>query len=279
MGALQHTPDCRCVDGTVTLRVVVQNTGADIVRVEVDDCSLSWLVAEANDNANAILRAAGARELQGREHARAVQRTGTILECSAIARGHERRTFPTDGTMATLVAPAARVGRDGGPRGDGGLRPRARFLGARHPESKREGATATPSPTFIDDSTVHHPVDGPLPQRSLHRRRQRRAPHARTRSRRAATCAEQAAFSMRRAHLRPRRAALTCTPSRIVREARAPPCRAAAFRCRPSRGRVARSKAPRIFCGPRILPQPPTSGNARNRAAPRIVREKSRVTL
>ena len=58
---LQHTPDCRCVDGTVTLRVVVQNTGAaDIVRVEVDDCSLSWPVAEANDNANAILRAAGA---------------------------------------------------------------------------------------------------------------------------------------------------------------------------------------------------------------------------
>ena len=90
---LQHTPDCRCVDGTVTLRVVVQNTGAaDIVRVEVDDCSLSWLVAEANDNANAILRAAGARELQGREHAVAVPRTGTILECKLVARGHERRS-------------------------------------------------------------------------------------------------------------------------------------------------------------------------------------------
>ena len=92
---VQHTPDCRCVDGSVTLRVVVQNTGADRVRVVTDDCSLSWLVAEANDNANAILRAAGARELQGREHV-AVPRTGTILECRQVARGHERRTFLTD---------------------------------------------------------------------------------------------------------------------------------------------------------------------------------------
>ena len=100
---LQHTPDCRCVDGTVTLRVVVQNTGADRVRVVVDDCSLSWLVAEANNlraaginaNANAILRAAGARELQGRQDV-AVPRTGNILECRQVARGHERRSFPTD---------------------------------------------------------------------------------------------------------------------------------------------------------------------------------------
>ena len=53
-------------------------------------------MAETNDNANAILRAAGARELQGREHAIAVPRTGTILECRQVARGHERRTFPTD---------------------------------------------------------------------------------------------------------------------------------------------------------------------------------------
>ena len=103
---LQHTPDCRCVDGTVTLRVVVQNTGAaDIVRVEVDDCSLSWLVAEANDNANAILRAAGARELQGREHARAVPRTGTILNVERIARGHERMTFPTDVMNCSWLQP------------------------------------------------------------------------------------------------------------------------------------------------------------------------------
>ena len=100
---VQHTPDCRCVDGTVTLRVVVQNTGADRVRVAVDDCSLSWLVAEANNlraaginaNANAILRAAGARELQGRQDV-AVPRTGNILECRQVARGHERRSFPTD---------------------------------------------------------------------------------------------------------------------------------------------------------------------------------------
>jgi len=95
---VQHTPDCRCVDGTVTLRVLVQNTGADTLRVDTgwDAFSLSWLVAEANDNANAILRAAGARELQGREHARAVPRTGTILNVERIARGHERMTFPTD---------------------------------------------------------------------------------------------------------------------------------------------------------------------------------------
>ena len=103
---LQHTPDCRCVDGTVTLRVVVQNTGAaDIVRVEVDDCSLSWLVAEANDNANAILRAAGARELQGREHAVAVPRTGKILQVERIARGHERMTFPTDVMNCSWLQP------------------------------------------------------------------------------------------------------------------------------------------------------------------------------
>ena len=93
---VQHTPDCRCVDGTVTLRVLVQNTGGvDTLHVETgrmgsNACSLSWLVAEANDNANAILRAAGARELQGRENARAVPRTGTIIECEQVARGHER---------------------------------------------------------------------------------------------------------------------------------------------------------------------------------------------
>ena len=103
---VQHTPDCRCVDGTVILRVVVQNTGAaDIVRVEVDDCSLSWLVAETNDNANAILRAAGARELQGREHAVAVARTGTILHVERIARGHERMTFPTDVMNCSWLQP------------------------------------------------------------------------------------------------------------------------------------------------------------------------------
>ena len=95
---VRHTPDCRCVDGTVTLRVIVQNTGTGTLRVDRgwDALSLSWLVAEANDNANAILRAAGARELQGREHAVAVPRTGTILECRQVARGHERRSFPTD---------------------------------------------------------------------------------------------------------------------------------------------------------------------------------------
>jgi hypothetical protein len=94
---VQHTPDCRCVDGTVTLRVLVQNTGAtNMLRVDTSEVALSWLVAEANDNANAILRAAGARELQGRERAVAVPRTGTILECRQVARGHERRTFLTD---------------------------------------------------------------------------------------------------------------------------------------------------------------------------------------
>ena len=102
---VQHTPDCRCVDGAVTLRVVVQNTGADRVRVAVDDCSLSWLVAETNDNANAILRAAGARELQGREHAVAVPRTGTILNVERIARGHERMTFPTDVMNCSWLQP------------------------------------------------------------------------------------------------------------------------------------------------------------------------------
>ena len=94
---VQHTPDCRCVDGSVTLRVLVQNTGArNILRVDTSEVALSWLVAETNDNANAILRAAGARELQGREHAVAVPRTGTILNVERIARGHERMTFPTD---------------------------------------------------------------------------------------------------------------------------------------------------------------------------------------
>ena len=94
---VRHTPDCRCVDGTVALRVLVQNTGTGTLRVDNgwDAFSMSWLVAEANDNANAILRAAGARELQGREHV-AVPRTGTILECRQVARGHERRTFLTD---------------------------------------------------------------------------------------------------------------------------------------------------------------------------------------
>ena len=94
---VQHTPDCRCVDGAVTLRVLVQNTGAtNMLRVDTSEVALSWLVAETNDNANAILRAAGARELQGREHAVAVPRTGTILNVERIARGHERRSFPTD---------------------------------------------------------------------------------------------------------------------------------------------------------------------------------------
>ena len=95
---VRHTPDCRCVDGTVTLRVLVQNTGTGTLRVDSgwDAFSMSWLVAETNDNANAILRAAGARELQGREHAVAVPRTGTILNVERIARGHERMTFPTD---------------------------------------------------------------------------------------------------------------------------------------------------------------------------------------
>ena len=94
---VQHTPDCRCVDGAVTLRVVVQNTGAtNLLRVNTSEVALSWLVAETNDNANAILRAAGARELQGRALDVAVPRTGTILECRQVARGHERRSFPTD---------------------------------------------------------------------------------------------------------------------------------------------------------------------------------------
>jgi len=104
---VRHTPDCRCIDGTVTLRVIVQNTGADTLRVERgwNAFSLSWLVAEANDNANAILRAAGARELQGREHARAVPRTGTILNVERIARGHERMTFPTDVMNCSWLQP------------------------------------------------------------------------------------------------------------------------------------------------------------------------------
>ena len=112
---VQHTPDCRCVDGTVTLRVLVQNTGAadTAARRRGEVLSLSWLVAEANDNANAILRAAGARELQGREHAVAVPRTGTILECRRMARGHERRSFPTD-ALRSWLQPL--VGRDGGAR-------------------------------------------------------------------------------------------------------------------------------------------------------------------
>ena len=104
---VRHTPDCRCIDGTVTLRVIVQNTGSDTLRVERgwNAFSLSWLVAEANDNANAILRAAGARELQGREHARAVPRTGTILNVERIARGHERMTFPTDVMNCSWLQP------------------------------------------------------------------------------------------------------------------------------------------------------------------------------
>ena len=104
---VRHTPDCRCIDGAVTLRVIVQNTGSDTLRVERgwNAFSLSWLVAEANDNANAILRAAGARELQGREHARAVPRTGTILNVERIARGHERMTFPTDVMNCSWLQP------------------------------------------------------------------------------------------------------------------------------------------------------------------------------
>ncbi len=104
---VRHTPDCRCIDGAVTLRVIVQNTGSDTLRVERgwNAFSLSWLVAEANDNANAILRAAGARELQGREHARAVPRTGTILDVERIARGHERMTFPTDVMNCSWLQP------------------------------------------------------------------------------------------------------------------------------------------------------------------------------
>ena len=87
--------------------MIVQNTGADTLRVERgwNAFSLSWLVAEANDNANAILRAAGARELQGREHARAVPRTGTILNVERIARGHERMTFPTDVMNCSWLQP------------------------------------------------------------------------------------------------------------------------------------------------------------------------------
>ena len=33
---------------------------------------------------------------RGGEHAVAVPRTGTIIECEEVARGHERRSFPTD---------------------------------------------------------------------------------------------------------------------------------------------------------------------------------------
>ena len=104
---VRHTPDCRCVDGSVTLRVVVQNTGTGTLSLHSgwNAFSLSWLVAEANDNANAILRAAGARELQGREHARAVPRTGTILNVERIARGHERMTFPTDVMNCSWLQP------------------------------------------------------------------------------------------------------------------------------------------------------------------------------
>ena len=104
---VRHTPDCRCIDGTVTLRVIVQNTGTGTLRLHSgwNAFSLSWLVAEANDNANAILRAAGARELQGREHARAVPRTGTILNVERIARGHERMSFPTDVMNCSWLQP------------------------------------------------------------------------------------------------------------------------------------------------------------------------------
>ena len=151
---VQHTPDCRCVDGTVTLRVVIQNTGAaDIVRVEVDDCSLSWLVAEANDNANAILRAAGARELQGREHARAVPRTGTILNVERIARGHERMTFPTDVMNCSWLQPLEWVATEvrvatGDCVHEHDFLERAIQLGVK----STAGYLKLP---FIDDATVH----------------------------------------------------------------------------------------------------------------------------
>ena len=171
---LQHTPDCRCVDGTVTLRVVVQNTGAaDIVRVEVDDCSLSWLVAEANDNANAILRAAGARELQGREHAVAVPRTGTILECKLVARGHERRSSEGFGYLGFAwlqplewVAMEVRVATEDCVHEHDFLERaiqlcvKARLLNRRPP--RRDCSTVAHPSTgvylklaFIDDATVH----------------------------------------------------------------------------------------------------------------------------
>ena len=171
---VQHTPDCRCVDGTVILRVVVQNTGAaDIVRVEVDDCSLSWLVAETNDNANAILRAAGARELQGREHAVAVPRTGTILECKQVARGNERRSSEGFGYLGFAwlqplewVAMEVRVATEDCVHEHDFLERaiqlcvKARLLNRRPP--RRDCSTVAHPSTgiylklpFIDDATVH----------------------------------------------------------------------------------------------------------------------------
>ena len=152
---VRHTPDCRCIDGAVTLRVIVQNTGADTLRIERgwNAFSLSWLVAEANDNANAILRAAGARELQGREHARAVPRTGTILDVERIARGHERMTFPTDVMNRSWLQPLEWVATEvrvatGDCVHEHDFLERAIQLGVK----STAGYLKLP---FIDDATVH----------------------------------------------------------------------------------------------------------------------------
>ena len=98
---VQHTPDCRCVDGTVTLRVVVQNVGtADLLRVDTEGPSLLWLVAE-EDNANAVLRAMGANPGLP-DNVVAVPHAGTVLECKQVARGHTRHACPTMNTCAWL---------------------------------------------------------------------------------------------------------------------------------------------------------------------------------
>jgi hypothetical protein len=152
---VRHTPDCRCVDGSVTLRVVVQNTGTGTLSLHSgwNAFSLSWLVAEANDNANAILRAAGARELQGREHARAVPRTGTILNVERIARGHERMTFPTDVMNRSWLQPLEWVATEvrvatGDCVHEHDFLERAIQLGVK----STAGYLKLP---FIDDATVH----------------------------------------------------------------------------------------------------------------------------
>ena len=157
----------------MTLRVLVQNTGAtNLLRVDTSEVALSWLVAETNDNANAILRAAGARELQGREHAIAVPRTGTILECRQVARGHERRTFPTDALGNAWLQPlewvamGVRVATEDCVHEHDFLERaiqlcvKARLLNRRPP--RRDCSTVAHPSTgvylklaFIDDATVH----------------------------------------------------------------------------------------------------------------------------
>ena len=111
---------------------------------------------EANDNANAILRAAGAGSSRGastpspcRARARSSSASG-----GARPRAHGHDPFSTNGCDELLVAPAARVGCDGGHVATEDCVHEHDFLERAIQLGVKSTAGYLKLP-FIDDATVH----------------------------------------------------------------------------------------------------------------------------